>query len=120
MVPTGVIGKFPLFHGLTQEELEAVAMICREEVYEAGAILYEEGERIDRVYIVERGKVALEIKVQLGPWGPRRQRVVQLLTSGQVFGWSAIVAPHVMKLGATCVEPSGLVTVLTPETWTHG
>ena len=46
-----------LFAALAPEELEELARVCRSEAYEAGAVVCEEGERGDDVFVILSGDV---------------------------------------------------------------
>ena len=49
----------PIFAGLAEEELAALAQIALEQEYEPGEILFEEGQPPHHLYIILRGKVAV-------------------------------------------------------------
>jgi CRP-like cAMP-binding protein len=53
-----------MFKGLTDEELDKVAALGRMEVYERGAPLFVEGAAAENFFIVELGRVALNIGIR--------------------------------------------------------
>ncbi|MHB1414167.1 MAG: ATP-binding protein [Chloroflexota bacterium] len=99
------------FHGLPLDDLEAVAGICIERTCDQGAIVFSEGEPAKDLYIVLEGKVALEKAVVLSRRGSTRRATVDVATSGQAFGWSAVVAPYEMTASAVCVEPCRVLQI---------
>ena len=60
MIAIQALSKFPIFEGLTDDELERIAALCREEVHEAGATFHEEGAASEYLYIVQDGEVSLK------------------------------------------------------------
>jgi len=98
------LSKFPIFEGLTDDELERIAALCREEVHEAGATIFEEGSAADYSYLVEEGEVALEMELDLRPYASPKQTTIEVVTKGEAFGWSALVEPHIWTLSAKCME----------------
>ncbi|MBC8262993.1 MAG: cyclic nucleotide-binding domain-containing protein, partial [Anaerolineales bacterium] len=83
------LSKFPIFEGLTDDELKKIAALCREEVYEAGATVHEEGSVAEYFYIVQDGQVALELELELQPYALPRRTIIEVVTEGEAFGWSA-------------------------------
>ena len=109
MISIRFLRKIPLFEGLSDEELEKIATLCREEVYEAGTVVHEEGAAADCLYIVLDGKVILELELQLQPYASPRRTTIEEITKGQVFGWSSLVEPHTRTLSAKCAERTRLL-----------
>lgn len=109
MISIRALRRFPIFEGLSDDELERIAALCREEVYEAGAVIHEEGTPADYLYIVQDGKVILELKLELQPYASPRRTTIEEMTKGQVFGWSSLVEPYTRTLSAKCVERTRLV-----------
>ncbi len=106
-----VLSKFPIFERLTDDELDRIAELCRVEVYEAGAVIFEEGGAADYLYLVEEGEVALEMELELRPYASPKQTTIELATQGEVFGWSALVKPHTWTLSARCVERAKVIVI---------
>ncbi len=55
-----------IFSDIPEEDLQAIANFCTEETYHEGMVVLQEGSPADHLFVVERGKLALEKKVQLG------------------------------------------------------
>lgn len=105
------LSKNPIFEDLTEDELESIATFCQEKVYEAGATIHEEGVAAEYLYIVQEGKVALEMKLELQPYASPKQTTIEVVTQGEAFGWSALVKPHVRTLEAKCVERAKVIAI---------
>lgn len=99
-----------LFKGLTEEEIDRIANISREESYPSGAIVFSEGGVATNLYVVKEGRVALDMKIQLGSRTPR-DSTIEVLSSGSAFGWSAVVPPYIYTFSASCLEPVKLVAI---------
>ena len=111
MILIRALRKSPIFKDLTGDELERVAALCREEVYEAGATIFEEGSLADYLYIVEDGKVVLEMELELQPYASSKQATIEVVTKGEVFGWSALVEPYIRTLSARCMERAKVIVI---------
>ena len=111
MILIRALRKSPIFKDLTDDELERVAALCREEVYEAGATIFEEGSLADYLYIVEDGEVVLEMELELQPYASSKQTTIEVVTKGEVFGWSALVEPYIRTLSARCMERAKVIVI---------
>jgi CRP-like cAMP-binding protein len=105
------LSKFPIFEGLTDDELERIANLCRGEVYEAGMTIFEEGEAADYLYLVEEGEVVLEMELELQPYASPKQTIIEVATKGEAFGWSALVEPYIRTLSARCMERAKVIAI---------
>ena len=109
MITIQTLSKFPVFQGLTDDELERIAALCREEVYEAGTIIHEEGSVAEHFYIVQDGEVTLELELELQPYASTRRTIIEVVTKGQAFGWSSLVEPHIRTLSSKCTERTRVI-----------
>lgn len=106
-----VLASSQLFGELSDDELDKIAALSREEVYKAGATIFREGDPARDLYIVEDGKVVIEMHIRLGPGGPGRQGAIDVMTKGQVFGWSAIGERQILTMSARCIEDTKVITL---------
>jgi len=112
-----VLASSQLFGELSDDELDKIAGLCREEVYEAGTTIFREGEPAQKLYIVEEGRVVLEMKIRLGPGGPGRQGAIDVITKGQVFGWSALSEREIFTMSARCIEKTKVIVLSGDSLW---
>ena len=105
-----VLANSELFRGLTGEELEKVAALARVEVHEMGATLFTEGSAAEDLYIIEIGRVAMDMSLSPTP-GVGKQTTVETLTKGQIFGWSAVGGTPVYIMTARAVQPVRLIAI---------
>ena len=101
-----------LFEPLSDAQIEELGSRSRRRVLVAGEMLLSENAEADELFVVERGVLTIKLAVSGG-------RVVSVAEAGpgQLFGWSALAAPHtyfaevvaltdgvVLALSATDVE----------------
>ena len=111
MVQFKVLRESSLLKHLSDAQIEKLAAIAISESHPAGALLYKEGDPASRFYLVEEGKIFLEMKTDMGPHRPALQVTVDVITRGEGMGWSAFVEPNVYTLSAVCIEPTKLVSL---------
>ena len=100
-----------VFQRLTNEQIKKLAAIATVENHPAGTLLYKAGDPADKFYIVQEGKVILDLKADLGPHVPPMQVTVDVITKGESMGWSAVVDPYIYTLSCLCMDPTKLVAV---------
>ena len=94
----------PFFAGLEEADLRLLAGCAANEHVREGTLLFREGKRADRFYLVRKGRIALEVLV------PGRGRtVVDTLDAGEVVGWSWLVPPYRWSFDGRAVAESSLV-----------
>ena len=86
--------------GLDAGQLVQIAQIATSFQWDAGTTVFREGDRDPLLYVVEEGRVAIEIAV------PGRGRVVILTVGpGEIFGWSSILPDRHKTAAARTIEP---------------
>jgi len=106
MIPLEALRKSEIFEGLTDDELAAIGKIAHEEIYEAGACICVENEVATKLYIVREGRVAILINIGRG-----RQTVVDTVTKGGSFSWSAMVPPYILTGTVKAVENTKVIAI---------
>ena len=98
-----------VFAGLPNDSLERIANSCSHSVYEAGEYLATQDEKMDRLLIVNGGKVAVEMRVEVA----RHTHAVTIATlgRGKVCAWSALVPPNVLTASVRCVERAHMISI---------
>jgi signal transduction histidine kinase len=105
------LSRAEIFNTLTAEDLAAIAEFCREETFGDGDMVLVEGESADRLFVVERGKLALEKKVQLGKHSTARNATIGYVGPGKVAGFSTLTLPYLYSTSAVCIEPTRVIAV---------
>jgi CRP-like cAMP-binding protein len=106
MIGLEALRKSDLFEGLSDDELAVIAKMAREEVYEAGALIFRENDAARSVYIVQEGRVAILIEIGRG-----KQTVIDTVTRHGSFGWSAMVPPFILTGTARTMEKTRLIVI---------
>lgn len=87
-----------LLQGLDPDAVERVLVLGTRVSVASGQPLFRLGAPADRLFIVERGRIALRLPIQVG--GRREEVVLEELGPGQTVGWSALIPPHRFTLEA--------------------
>ena len=106
-----VLAGCELFKGLDQSEIKSIANICRVTTFDKGALVYQQGDFGENIYIIAKGQVVLERTLNMGP---REGRVIiATLGKGRVFGcWSTLLdEPHIMMLRTFCQTPATILVL---------
>ncbi|HTZ40914.1 MAG TPA: cyclic nucleotide-binding domain-containing protein [Syntrophales bacterium] len=109
MVSAAFLKECNIFQGLTDAQIEKLIAIAKEESYPTGALLYREGDPSTHLYLVQQGKVFLEMKSDMGSARPPMQVIIDVVTHREAFGWSAFAEPHLHTLSALVAEPTQMI-----------
>lgn len=86
-------------HGIGDRQLDALAAMARVSSLAAGTMLGREGEPAEAFYLIQSGRVALEIHT------PERGAVrIQTVGAGEPVGWSWLIPPHRWQFDARAVD----------------
>jgi CRP-like cAMP-binding protein len=77
------------FSGLNPESIKLLSGYASERQIDAGQVLFRQGERANKFYLIRSGSIAVEIPAIMGP-----ALKVQSLGPGQVLGWSWLIPPY--------------------------
>jgi len=105
-----IVKNSQLFWNLSDEQIDKVTELCQEEFCEAGTRIFSEGDSAHNLYIVQEGKITLEVEVRIGQ-RTRRQAAIDVITKDQVFGWSALSGRPVFTMSAISVENTKLLVL---------
>jgi CRP-like cAMP-binding protein len=102
-----------LFIGLDDNDFQKIASLpsWRRTIYDAGDFIFQEGIVAKEFYILEEGEISLVVASRKEGTKKLLQVPVDTVTKGDVFGWSALVAPHSRNMSAICVKHSTVVAV---------
>lgn len=81
----------PIFSNLTKEEMLEIASITTEKIVDKGEMIYMAGERLDKLYVIHKGKVKI---ARLGISG--KEQVIRILGTGEFFGELSLFSPTPM------------------------
>ena len=102
-----------VFLGLDDSNLHKIAELpsCREQAYQAHEVIFRAGDEAKDLYVLSEGQVNLVMKVSATPNQPATPVIVDIITKGGLFGWSALVPPHSYVMSAICQEPARVISI---------
>lgn len=103
-----------LFYGLTDQQLDRLLPLCREEVYEASAVVFPEGQACDTIYIVHWGKVALELDLRISR-AAEESATIAVVTEAGCLCCSGLIDPYILTDTGRTLEKAGLIALDTAE-----
>jgi len=94
---------------LTEEEAARVLALGTHSTHAAGAVLFNLGDAADSLFLLERGRIALTLPMQVR--GKQQDVLIEERSGGQALGWSALVPPHRFTLKATALVDSVVIAL---------
>jgi CRP/FNR family cyclic AMP-dependent transcriptional regulator len=102
-----ILREVDLFRGLSGREIEEIEAIVETREHEEGTVLFEEGARGDRLYIIKDGKVRIDLKLK----ADADCATVHRLRKGQVLGELSLVDNRRRSATATCETDSEILSI---------
>ena len=94
-----ILSEHPFFKGLEEPYLQLLVGCASNVRFDAGEVIFREGEEANKFYLIRQGKVAVEM------FAPSRGPIIlQTLGEGEVLGWSWLVAPYRWRFDGRAVE----------------
>ena len=87
-----------LLRDLAQHEAAEVMALGYRVHLPSGGELFRLGTAAESVFVIERGRIALTLPIQVG--GREEDILVEERVAGQTVGWSGLIAPHRFTLSA--------------------
>src|SRR3990170_4760390 len=100
-----------IFGNLADADLVAMAEFCREETHQEGEVVLAEGAPAEALFVVERGKLALEKKIQIGRHSTPRNATIGYVEPGKLAGFSTLTMPDEYSTSAMCLEPTRVIRI---------
>ncbi|MBI3738579.1 MAG: cyclic nucleotide-binding domain-containing protein [Chloroflexi bacterium] len=103
-----------IFYQLTPTQLELVANLCQEVVYQAGEIIFKENSSSKELYIIAQGEVEILINPGMAEAasGSGSETVITKLRRGQSFGEVALVDEGLRSASARAVQKDTRLLVI--------
>ena len=92
------------FHGMKPEHLALLTDGAKTSQFNAGDVLFREGEPANQFYLIESGKIALENHAP-----PSSTTLVHTLGAGEVLGWSWLFPPFIWHFQARAIAPTEVI-----------
>lgn len=117
MISPELIRRFPFSVDFSLKQINSLARAADDLHVEAGHSFFQEGEHLNKFYLVMEGKVCIAIGVldrtkeqklvdQLYKNFTAKDMPVCSIDYGEMFGWSALIPPHQSTAGATAATAS--------------
>lgn len=100
----------PLFQGLNPQDLSLLSERLQTDSFSEGEVIFGQGDRADRLYVLISGQVAIQFKPEDGD-----TITVTEITEGGVFGWSSALGRQTFTSCAVCLEESKTLSILGDE-----
>jgi CRP-like cAMP-binding protein len=112
MISPETLRFYPFFGGLTDTQLQAIAIIATQETFPAETTLFEMGLPADKLYFLEDGSIDLyyttgENTLPAFPYGIP----VGEVNPGEAFSISALIEPYVLSSTARVAKPSRVIHI---------
>ena len=99
------ISQHPFLTGMSAHQLGILSDCAMQSRFEAGQLIFREGDPADRFYLINKGKVALESQTNRG------RILVQTIGAGDVLGWSWLFPPYFWHFDARALEPTDAIFI---------
>jgi CRP-like cAMP-binding protein len=106
MVTIEDLKKIYLLQNMSNEMLERIHPLVRALSYNERDVVYEQGQRADRFFMLKQGKILLEVEIS--------ETVTICLgsvRSDNSFGWSALIPGSSHTCYAVCNEPCEVLSI---------
>lgn len=84
-----MLGDVPFLGGMSQQRLVLLAGCASNVHFDAGEVIFREGDQADTFYVIRHGTVAIELHAPA-----RNPMTVETLEAGDVLGWSWLFPPY--------------------------
>jgi len=88
----------PFFRDLASGDIQLLTGCAKNVRFEAGQVIFHEGENADQFYLLRDGRVALEVFTTRGP------APIQTINAGDALGWSWLIPPYKWRFDARAIE----------------
>ena len=102
-----------IFLGLDNDDLQKIVDLpsCQEKIYQSAEEIFHAGQPAGHLHILAEGKVDLVAEVSTPSSKLLRPTLITIIGKGSIFGWPALVPPHVFSLTAIAKAPVQLLTI---------
>jgi CRP/FNR family cyclic AMP-dependent transcriptional regulator len=101
-----LLAEHPLLKGMKKSYLQFVTACAKNVRFEAGELIFREGEDADLFYLIRRGRIAVEVFI------PERGSVpILTLGAGDALGWSWLIPPYKWRFDARATEMTQAFTL---------
>ena len=92
------------FSGLDDSFMKFLSDSATQLRVKKGAVLFQQGERADKFYLLRNGQMSVQVPALMGP-----TLEIQTLGEDQMLGWSWLIPPYRWNFQARALEDSDLL-----------
>lgn len=100
------ISKVPIFNHLTSDEMLEILKKSSQMTFEKGEIIYSEGDPLEYLYIVHKGRVKIYQLFESG-----KEQLLRILESGEFMGELALFTEKVLDSYAEALEKTEICAI---------
>jgi CRP-like cAMP-binding protein len=105
-----LLGRVPVFSTLEETDLQRIAQLAVPRSFEAGQVVFREGDRSDTCYVVHAGRARA-----VHDHGDGRTITLATFGSGDIFGELALFEDERRSATVEALEPTSALAVLGPD-----
>jgi len=90
--PTTQLSRVGLFQGLDAKQLQSILRVSGMEEFEPGAVIFEEGDQGEELYLILDGKVRISRHLSIV-----KEEALAVLEKGQAFGEMSVIDDTVVR-----------------------
>ena len=92
------------FSGLNEKYIELLSEFATQKHFAKGHVLFQQGKRADKFYLVREGRVSVQVPALVGP-----VLELQILGENEMLGWSWLIPPYRWNFLARAVEDTEVI-----------
>jgi len=105
-----ILKEMDIFEFLKLEELKDIAKLAKIEEFDQGGLIFKEGDKAEKIYMVLEGRVSIEIAIYPGKRAP-----VYTMTKGKFFGYPSLLRIRKFTTAARCLDRVKVVSIVADE-----
>jgi len=94
-----LIKQFAFIEGFSEDQVGILRPLIENVSYESGYVIFNQGDKADKLFFLLDGKVSIQFKPEDGP-----VLTVSEVDKGGVFGWSSALGSSNYTSSAVCTE----------------
>lgn len=113
---TSLLKQADIFYEFTSTQLDLVASICHERIYQLGDVIFAENTAGDELYVIADGEVDIQVDpAVIGESGGSGAHTIATLRRGQSFGEVALVDQGLRSAAARSAQHRTRLLVIPRE-----
>ena len=102
-----------IFIGLNNDDLQKIVDLpsCQERTYQSQEVIFFAGQAAEHLYVLVEGQVDLVSGLSAPPSKLSNPTLIKIVGKGSIFGWPALVSPHIFSLTAIAKASVHVLTI---------